>query len=680
MFWKPGSDVPVLKQRDSQHGRNDDINFIFNSNKNLPLTSQRQKLPIFNFRNHFLHMVEENSVTIVIGETGSGKSTQIPQYLLEANWASNGKCIAVSQPRRNAAISLASRVADEMSCYMGADVGYQIRFDTVKCDSTKIIYSTDGFLLREVMADPLLSKYSVIVVDEVHERNINTDLLIALLRKIIKQRSCLKVILTSATTDAEKLKSFFCSKVQGDSAFKASCAILSVEGRCYPVQINYAVSPVPDYVKAAEDLAISIHITRPHGDILVFLTSQDEVMSSVKSCKEKIQKLVKPKQNVKVFPFYGSLPVEQQMKVFDTTQTGSHARRIIFATNLAESSVTIPRIIYVIDSGFCRIKTYNVSSGLELVIRSKISKASAVQRAGRAGRVGHGEVYRLYTESSFAELMLDTPPDITRCNLLDVVLKLKAIGISNIVKFNFLTAPPSAHLCKTLELLHALHAIDDNCELTARGFVLIEFPVNPMLTVCLFEAEKHGCSEEILIIISLLQVKNIFLETGGQNKKAKESKFKFAAQEGDTLTLLNAFKFFEENNQSRSVCKQHFLNYNVLCEASNIYNKLRSIFKRYGKIVSSNNDDTVIRKCLVSGLFVNAAYYHHSGVYKTFRDGFDLSIHPSSVLVSERPKYVIFNEVLCSSQSFMKDITVIESDWLLEVAPHYYVNKFVHQT
>lgn len=677
MFWKPGSDLPTLKQRDSCQEIND-LNCIFNVNKNLTLNSQRQKLPIFNFRNHFLYLVENNSVTIVVGETGSGKSTQIPQYLAEANWACNGKCIVVSQPRRNATITLANRVADEMSCHMGTDVGYQIRFDDAKCDFTKILYSTDGYLLREVMMDPLLSKYSVIVVDEVHERNLNTDLLIALLRKILKQRKSLKVILTSATTDAEKLKSFFCSKVQGDLADGYSCAILSVEGRCYPVQVNYAISSVPDYVKSAQDLAMSIHIDKPLGDILVFLTSQEEVILSVKNIKEKIQKLVKPKQNVKVLPFYGSLPIEEQMKVFDTTQTGPNTRRIIFATNLAESSVTIPRIIYVIDTGFSRIKTFNVNSGLELIIKSKISKASAVQRAGRAGRIGHGEVYRLYTEKSFNDLQFETPPDIMRSNLLDVVLQLKALGITNIVKFNFLTAPPSAHLCKTLELLHALHAIDDNCELTAQGFVLVEFPLDPMLTVCLLNSHNYGCTDEVLMILSLLQVKDVFIKPTGQNKRANKSKFKFAAQEGDTLTLLNVFKFFMENNKSRSVCKENFLNYHVLCEAINIYNKLKSIFKKYcGSCISSSNDDAVIRKCLVHGLFANAAYYHHSGVYKTFKDNFELSIHPSSVLVSERPKYVIFNEVLCSSQNYMKDITVIESNWLLDAAPHYYVNKFV---
>ena len=677
MFWKPGSEPPVLRQKDTVTDESDLTNFVFNVHKNCSLSAQRQKLPIFNYRNNFLFSVETNSVTIVVGETGSGKSTQIPQYLSEANWASNNMKIAVTEPRRNAAITLASRVADEMSCHLGSDVGYQIRFENAISDTTKIVYCTDGSLLREIMVDPLLSKYAVVVVDEVHERNINTDILIALLRKILKQRPDLKIVLTSATTDAEKLKDFFCSKVQGDTDSKISCAILSVEGRNFPVEINYAVSPVPDYLKASIDLSISIHENRPQGDILVFLTSQEEVLSAVKDCRKQVRKLVKPKQNVKVLPFYGSLTTEEQIKIFDTTQTGQKTRRIIFCTNIAESSVTIPRIIYVIDCGFSRFKTFNANSGLEIVIKSQISRASAVQRAGRAGRVGHGEAYRLYTENSFEKMIMETPPDITRSSLSDVVLKLKAIGIANIVKFNFLTPPPSKHLCKTLEVLHALNAIDDKADLTDIGFILVEFPIDPMLTISLLESEKYSCSEEIMIIIAMLQVKNVFTRSQRGVKTLNKMKFKFAAQEGDMLTYLNVFKFFEENRKSRSLCKEHLLNYDVLCQADNIFNRLKSLYKRYGKKLLSSNDDTNIRKCLLSGLFVNAAYYHHTGVYKTFRDNFDLSIHPSSVLVSERPKYVIFNEVLGSSQNYMKDITVIESEWLLEVASHYYVNKFV---
>ena len=677
MFWKPGSEAPVLRQKDTSINESDNTNFVFNVHKNCSLSAQRQKLPIFNYRNNFLFSVETNPVTVVVGETGSGKSTQIPQYLAEANWASNGKIIAVTEPKRNAAITLASRVADEMGCHLGSDVGYQIRFENAISESTKIMYCTDGSLLREIMVDPLLTKYAVIVVDEVHERNTNTDLLIALLRKIIKQRNDLRIVLTSATTDAGKLRDFFCSSVQGDSATKITCAILSVEGRNFPVNINFSVSPVPDYLKASIDLAISLHENRPQGDILVFLTSQDEVLSAVKDCRAEVRKLVKPKQNVKVLPFYGSLQTEEQIKVFDTTQTRQNTRRIIFCTNIAESSVTIPRIIYVIDCGFSRFKTFNVNSGLEIVIKSQISKASAVQRAGRAGRLGHGETYRLYTEESFEKMMNETPPDITRSNVSDVVLKLKAIGISNIVKFNFLTPPPSKHLCRTLEVLHALHAIDDKADLTAIGFILVEFPIDPMLTVCLLESDKYGCSEEILTIIAMLQVNNVFTKSQRGGKTLNKMKFKFAAQEGDTMTYLNVFKFFEENNKSRSVCKEHSLNYDVLCQAASILNRLKSLYKRYGKDLSSSDDDINIRKCLLSGLFVNSAYYHHTGVYKTFRDNFSLSIHPSSVLVSERPKYVIFNEVLGSSQNYMKDITVIESDWLLEVASHYYVNKFV---
>ena len=676
MFWKPGTAGAPSHQREEKLTI-ESTSVTFNSNKNLPLTSQRQKLPIFNYRNHFLHLVDQNSVTIVVGETGSGKSTQIPQYLAEANWAGGNKIVAVTQPRRSAVVTIATRVADEMSTHIGSEVGYNIRFESTQSSGSKILFYTDGALLKEIMTDPLLSRFSVIVVDEVHERNINSDLLIALLRKILKLRSDLKVVLTSATTDAEKLKSFFCSSVTGDTGKRLTCSILSVEGRNFPVQVHYAITPVPDYVNASADLSISIHLKRTNGDILVFLTSQEEVNAAVKSTRDRVRKLVKPKQNVLVLPFHGSLPHEEQIRVFDTSNVGHKTRRIIFSTNLAESSVTIPRIVYVIDCGLRRFKSFSVDAALEMVIKAKISKASAVQRAGRAGRLGHGEVYRLYTEDSFQTMLYDTPPDITRSNLLEVILQLKALGISNIVKFNFLTAPPSAHMCKSLEVLHALQAINDKCELTKKGYMFVEFPIDPMLTACLVEAQKHDCTEEVLIIIAMLQVKNIFVKPSGNNKRSMKNKFKFAAREGDLITYLNVYKFFEENNKSKSLCKELFLNFSSLSQASTILGRLKHLCKKYNIEMSSSEDDIAIRKCLTSGLFTNAAYYHHSGVYKTFRDNFSLSIHPTSVLVSERPKYVLFNEVTSSTDNYMRDITVIESDWLLEVASHYYVNKFV---
>ena len=505
----------------------------------------------------------------------------------------------------------------------------------------------------------------------------NTDMVVSLLRKIQRQRPDLRVIITSATTQADYFKKYFTAKVKGEGIKDFTCGIISVEGRTFPVTVNYAISPVPDYVKASVDTAVSLHENEPMGDVLVFLTSQDEISEAVKLCRECIGKLIKPKQNARVFPYHGSLPFDDQLKVFETVQA-RNLRRIIFSTNIAESSVTIPRIVYIIDCGFGRIKTVNPETGIEIIIKSQISQASAVQRAGRAGRMGQGQVYRLYTEESFKKMLPDTPPEITRANLAPLVLHLKAIGISNIVKFNFLTPPPASNLAKTLELMYSLKAIDDDCNLTPEGFIMVEFPIDPMLTKCLLESDKYGCSEEMLIIVAMLQVKNVFVRPPGQNKSATRAQFKFAAKEGDHITLLNVFKFFEDNNKSKSTCKEYFINHRVLTQADSIRQQLHKLLERNGKeIMSSRGNEEVIRKCLVSGMFSNAAYYHHSGVYKTFRDDFSLNIHPSSVLVSERPKCVLFSEVMSSSRNYMRDLTVIDSQWLLEVAPQFYVDKFI---
>ena len=320
-----------------------------------------------------------------------GKSTQIPQYLYECGWTDERHIIGVVQPRRVAATSVANRVAEEMGSYVGQLVGYAIRFENlVDDDLTKIKFMTDGYLLREMMSDPLLLKYSVIMIDEAHERTLSTDIALGLLKKIIRKRPDLRLVISSATLNAQEFKDFFeMRKMLNKKADTAT--ILSVEGRTYPVEVFFLQNPTPNYVKAAVETVLSIHKSEPDGDVLVFLTGQDEVENAVQMITDGLRELKKSAESLLVLPMYGGLPMSEQMRVFQRTPAGK--RKVVVSTNIAEASITINGIVYVVDCGFVKLKAYNADSGLESLVIVPASQASSNQRSGRAGRVRSGNPY-----------------------------------------------------------------------------------------------------------------------------------------------------------------------------------------------------------------------------------------------------------------------------------------------
>jgi ATP-dependent RNA helicase DDX35 len=488
----------------------------FNSNSDMALDVQRQQLPIFKQRNCVLYALETNRVVIVVGETGSGKSTQLPQYLMENGWTNSKQMICITEPRRIAAINLAKRICDEKGCILGQQIGYSIRFeDCFTPNLTRIKFVTDGLLIREMMQNPLLPQYSVIILDEVHERNVNTDIILGLLKKIMKKRQDLRIVICSATVDAEEIKLYFDEGTKSTKATDTSLStcIISVEGRYYPIDISYLSEPCDNYVKTAVTTSFAIHLTQKDtdGDILIFLTGQDEVDEAVSQLIEKASSLksVKSNQQLKklwILPLYGSLPTSEQMKVFE--RTPRNTRKIIVSTNIAETSLTITGIVFVVDCGFMKLKAYDSRLGSESLITVAVSKSSANQRAGRAGRYRSGKAFRLYPESEYAKLKEFTPPEMQRCDLTSVVIQLKALGIDNICKFDFLSAPPSKNLTNSLEMLNALGALDHNCKLAPPiGFQMAEFPLHPTHSKALLASESFGCAQEIITIISLLQVR-----------------------------------------------------------------------------------------------------------------------------------------------------------------------------
>ncbi|XP_026934106.1 probable ATP-dependent RNA helicase DHX35 isoform X1 [Sagmatias obliquidens] len=676
-FWRPGTEGPgvsISEERQSL-AENSATTVVYNPYAALSIEQQRQKLPVFKLRNHILYLIENYQTVVIVGETGCGKSTQIPQYLAEAGWTAEGRVVGVTQPRRVAAVTVAGRVAEERGAVLGHEVGYCIRFDDCTNPlATRIKFLTDGMLVREMMVDPLLTKYSAIMLDEAHERTLYTDIAIGLLKKIQKKRGDLRLIVASATLDAEKFWDFFNQNDTSDPT-RDTCVILTVEGRTFPVDIFYLQSPVPDYIKSTVETVMKIHQTEGDGDILAFLTGQEEVETVVSMLIEQARALGRTgmKRHLRVLPMYAGLPSFEQMKVFE--RVSRTVRKVIVATNVAETSITISGIVYVIDCGFVKLRAYNPRTAIECLVVVPVSQASASQRAGRGGRSRSGKCYRLYTEEAFDQLPQSTVPEMQRSNLAPVILQLKALGIDNVLRFHFMSPPPAQSMVQALELLYALGGLDKDCRLTEPlGMRIAEFPLNPMFAKMLLESGNFGCSQEILSIAAMMQIQNVFVVPSNQKSQAIRVHRKFAVEEGDHLTMLNVYEAFIKHNKNSQWCQEHFLNYKGLVRAVTVREQLKKLLVKFQvpKISSEGDPDPVLR-CIVSGFFANAARFHSTGAYRTIRDDHELHIHPASVLYAEKPpRWVIYNEVIQTSKYYMRDVTAIDSAWLLELAPHFY--------
>ncbi|PNP49119.1 hypothetical protein THARTR1_10193 [Trichoderma harzianum] len=646
-------------------------------------------LPIAKHRDSLLYVVETFPVTIVIGQTGSGKSTQIPQFLERAGWCSDGKIIGVTQPRRVAATTVALRVADEVGCEIGKEVGYSIRFEDVTSSSTRIKFLTDALLIREALADPLLSRYSVIMVDEAHERSISTDILLGLLKKIRKKRPELRIIVSSATIQAEDFFDFFTKgsgqetkKEQPSQPSNDTVTIVSLEGRTYPIDTLYLESAAEDYVEKAVNTVFDIHTQEGEGDILVFLTGREEIDNAIQAVAERATQLDSRHGPLQPLPLYAGLSTEQQMYVFDKPPEGT--RKVVFSTNIAEASVTIDGIVHVIDCGFVKLRAYNPKTGIETLTTTPISKASASQRAGRAGRTKPGKCYRLYTEEAYQTLPETNPPEIQRSNLASTIMQLKALGIDNVVRFDFLSAPPSELMSKALELLYSLGALDDYAKLTQPlGSRMAELAVEPMMAKTLLSAPQFNCLSEMLTIAAMTSLGgNVWFYHDGEQKKMESSRRKFAVEEGDHLTLLNVYQtFITKGKKEAKFCHEHNLNYKSMTRAVSIRAQLKRYLERFNikvdETLSSKQDHgnkaEHIRRCLTSGYFAHAARMQSDGTYRNVEGGTVLHAHPNSLMFNRKADWVVFHEIMeTGEKTYIRDITKIEKNWLVEYAPEFY--------
>ncbi|KAI7727176.1 hypothetical protein M8C21_026989, partial [Ambrosia artemisiifolia] len=632
----------------------------FGQRSKLSLQEQRQSLPIYKLKKELVQAVLDNQVLVVIGETGSGKTTQVTQYLAEAGYTTRGK-IGCTQPRRVAAMSVAKRVAEEFGCRLGEEVGYAIRFEDCTGPETVIKYMTDGMLLREILIDENLSQYSVIMLDEAHERTIHTDVLFGLLKQLIKRRSDLRLIVTSATLDAEKFSGYF-----------FDCNIFTIPGRTFPVEILYTKQPESDYLDAALITVMQIHLTEPEGDILVFLTGQEEIDHACQCLYERMKGLGKNVPELIILPVYSALPSEMQSRIFEPAPPGK--RKVVVATNIAEASLTIDGIFYVIDPGFAKQNVYNPKQGLDSLVITPISQASAKQRAGRAGRTGPGKCYRLYTESAFNNEMSPTSiPEIQRINLGLTTLTLKAMGINDLLAFDFMDPPSPQALISAMEQLYSLGALDEEGLLTKLGRKMAEFPLEPPLSKMLLASVDLGCSDEILTIIAMIQTGNIFYRPREKQAQADQKRAKFFQAEGDQLTLLAVYEAWKAKNFSGPWCFENFVQSRSLRRAQDVRKQLLSIMDKYKlDVVSAGRNFTKIRKAITAGFFFHAARKDPQEGYRTIVENQPVYIHPSSALFQRQPDWVIYHELVMTTKEYMREVTVIDPKWLVELAPRFF--------
>ncbi|KAF7363989.1 putative pre-mRNA-splicing factor ATP-dependent RNA helicase prp43 [Mycena sanguinolenta] len=648
-----------------EHGRNTFTGKSYSSTYKT-LLSHRKKLPVYEQMDEFCECFSNNQVMIVVGETGSGKTTQIPQFVAHLNSSqTEGKITVCTQPRRMSAITAATRVAKEMDVTLGAGVGYTIRFEDRTTPRTFLQYATDGALLR----------------GDVHEQTLATDILMALLKGLVKKRRDLKVIVMSAATDSDKLQRYW----NEGSAIKV--LTFRVTCRTFPVKIVYTKEPEPDYIEAAIRTVLTIHYTEGPGDILVFLTGAEEIEEACIRLENDEYLKTSGIGPLVCIPLHASLSLQEQKKIYDPPPPprfigGPPGRKVILATNIAETSLTIDGIVYVVDPGFSKEAIYNPRIRVECLLVNPISKASARQRAGRAGRTKPGKCFRLFTEKDFqSELEEHTHPQILKSNLSSVVLTLVKLGIKDLVRFDYLDAPAPETLMRALELLTYLAALDDDGNLTSLGTIMAEFPLEPQLAKTLIVSPDFKCSNEILTLAAMLSAPVVWRQPRGQQKEADAAKALFSVPGSDHLTLINVYNEYKSNVHDKNWAHSHYLSLKALSQADKARDLLQDLMEQFDIELVSESDPQklpgLVSQALVCGFFMQVAHsVKGSGTYLTIQDNQVVSPDPSCALGAKPAEWVIYNEFVLTTRPNIRTITEIRPEWLLNYASNYFDLKY----
>uniref|UniRef100_A0AC34Q076 ATP-dependent RNA helicase DHX33 n=1 Tax=Panagrolaimus sp. JU765 TaxID=591449 RepID=A0AC34Q076_9BILA len=646
----------------------------FKGNGDQSFRSVIDHLPVKLVEKQLIRCIRENQICIIVGETGSGKSTQIPQIVLDAGMVaqtSSGEnenekedMIVVTQPRRLAAKALAHRVAFERKTQVGQEVGYRFRFENLTSKKTRIVYATDGILMNEAISDPFLKKYGMIIIDEAHERSLSTDMLMSLLQILLRKPSGrtapMKVIVMSATMEADKFSKFF------DNA-----KIFAVEGRSYETKLFYLPSPCLDAdrsVSMCVDCVLQLHNTEPldHG-FLVFLPGVEEISSAVRMTQEAARG-----QNLKLLPLalYSTLPSAKQNLIYQTPS----ARKVIYSTNIAETSVTIPGIRIVIDSGKVKQKEYLAHRKIETLKVVNISKAQAMQRAGRAGREAPGKCYRLYSNAEYNKMKSSSTPEILRTNLCSFLLTFYKLGMKNFSKLHYVDNIPKDYLTAAVKELLKMNLIrkadGGGYECTEDGQTVSAFPIDPMFGKILLKASENGCLQEAITIVAFLSSDPVFTNESNSDEKFSDARSKFNKNEGDHAKLLSVYSFFKTCSKEKRNSDELYkfgLNYTRLTAVKNVRKQLVSLCQTAGlKDGSCGTDLTSLRRSLAEALPYNVCVRDTDVKgYRLLSDTTTVcKIHPSSCLARNWPQYIVFTSLIETNACYARDVTIIEKEWV----------------
>ncbi len=612
------------------------------------------ELPISTRVHDIARALHDHQVVVVAGETGSGKTTQLPKLCLAMGRGLRGR-IAVTQPRRIAATSVAARVAQELGVELGREVGFKIRFSDKTSPDTYVKFVTDGILLAELHSDPQLRGYDTVMIDEAHERSLNIDFLLGYLRQLLPRRPDLRVIVSSATLETDRFSSFF-----------HGAPVIEVSGRTYPVEVVYHPAlpdeDLPDAIARALDEITELD---PRGDVLVFLPGEREIQEACDALE------ARPYRHTALLPLYGRLPQHEQLRVFQT----SPERRVVLATNVAETSLTIPGIAFVVDAGLARIKRYQPRTGMTQLLVEPVSRASADQRKGRAGRVRSGVCYRLYDEDDFGNRAPYAIPEIQRVGLAGVILQMKALGLGRVESFPFLDPPSKRAIDDGYRVLEELGAIDEQGEPTEVGRKLAALPLDPRLGRMLLAAHERRCLREVSIIAAALSVQDPRERPFSAQKQADEAHRKFRDEASDFVSLLKLWQWYHDargrssQSQLRKLCRDNFVSFLRMREWADIHAQLLE----RGRELGWNADDSpatgdTIHRALLAGLLGRIGMWQsdkrsYAGARQT-----RFVLHPSSSLAKKPPAWVFAAELVETSQPFARTAAVLDPAWLEDIA------------
>jgi len=640
----------------------------------LPIINCQTGLPICSLWDELVNAIRCHRVILVTGETGSGKTTQLPKICLQARRGRKG-IIGCCQPRRIAAIGVAKRVRQELGPGAQGLVGYQIRFSKSLHHDTKIKFMTDGILLAEAQRDPMLQIYDTVILDEAHERSINIDLVAGILKRLLRKRKDLKVIVTSATMEVEKFKKFFDNP-----------PLFQIPGRSYPVEILYEKETWYqsykdiDLIKKVVITCSLIRESDRSGHILVFLPTEKHIFEAARLLESNVN------DECLIMPLFARLSSSRQAMIFRP----SLKQKIILATNIAETSITVPGIRYVIDSGLARISTYNINTHTKALPVAKIAKANANQRAGRAGRVQKGLCIRLYSEEDFISRDEFLPPEINRCNLAEVILKVLYMGLGPIEKFPFIDPPKPPAIREGMHTLLELGALTNQGRLTPVGKKMARLPLDPRLSKIIFQAKRNGCLKEILIIVSALSVQDIWLSHSESDFHSLSLAKTLCSNDSDFITFLNIWQRLQElkekkasKAETRRFCKQHLLSYQKITEWQDIHQQIKAICMDL-KITKNKNlikklewnplqvhqgVFEAIHKSILAGFLGHVACKKTKGAGYTGAKGKEIYIFPGSSLFKKGPQWIVSAEQVRTSKLFARIVAPIKPEWIEELAP-----------